>query len=531
MKALFLALSAICFVGCSSAYKTELLDRYPRYTWSSKLHQGLDSNYDRGQVWLESKDKPNNEPRFFQGVYLPFNPNVVHAYPGRYFYIKKGERWHHFKFNDSFDDIEHLEKTDYVNMFSWGNDKTVVGGLKSDGSMDLLSTFNGKLIANLKDVDTKNQPAKATSATFVRMKDGTYKVVRAQRKLFGSWMYYPTQYEVLPYTYYFGGDIQSITLGVRDVDGLGHVDIFLDEDFYDLSKNLEHSTRDVNKKYMDDYYKDKAVFNFGEHPEKRFVILRDGEVTPSEHKDLDTAKMKDLMWMSEKSGKAQALALMMKNDKGEPRLYTIQSTTNYYGQESRAPIQGTLFRSLIGMKDATASNYITSTDFKERPVVIGKAENDMWDWSSGTFDKDFNKVIGFSSMSSKAAITDKAAALKFVRETCASSKMTPEQIAKARADYEARDYAMAMAAKDAYAQAVRQDEYKRKMSEYLAQEQARQEFRQAMGSISSSLTKGATSNTPQGPRGFEDKYDSTGAGYNRYDKWVKEQAEKKARQK
>ena len=531
MKALLLGLFAVVFVGCSSAYKTELLDQYPRYTWSSKMHQGFDSNYDRGHVWLESKDKADNEPRFFEGVYLPFTPNVVYAYPGRYLYIKKGQHWHHFKFNDAFDDIEHLEKTDYVNMFSWGNGKTVVGGLKADGSMDLLSTFNGKFITNLKDVDTKNQPAKATSATFVRMKDGTYKVVRAQRKIFGSWKYYPTKYEVLPYAYYFGGDIQSITVGVRDVDGLGHVDIFLDEDFYDLSKNLEHSTRDVNKKYMDEYYKDKEVFNFGEHPEKRFVILRDGEVTPPDYKDLDTAKMKDLMWMSENTGKAQALALIMKNDKGEPRLYSIQSTTNYYGQDQRAPIQGTLFRSLIGMKDATASAYIASTDFTERPAIIGKAENNMWDWNSGIVDQQFNKVIGFFPISPKAAISDKSTALKSVRDTCASSKMNPEQIAKARADYEAREYAMLMAAKDAYAQAVQQDEYKRKMSAYLAQEQARQEFRQAMGSISSSLTKGATSNTPQGPRGFEDKYDSTGAGFRRYDNWVKEQADRKARQK
>ena len=531
MKALFLSFAALVFAGCSTTYKTELLDKYPRYTWSSKHHQGLDSNYDTGHVWLESDKKPDQEPRFFQTARLPFTPNVVSAYPGRYFYLKRGNSWHHYRFDEAFNDIEHLDKTDYVNMFSWGHGKTVVGGLKSDGSMDLLSTYNGKFITNLKDVDTKNQPVKATSATFVRMKDGTYKVVRAQRKLYGSWKHYPTKYEVLPHTYYFGGDIQSITVGVRDVDGLGHVDIFLDEDFYDLSKNLEHSTRDVNKKYMDEYYKDKEVFNFGEHPEKRFVILRDGEVTPPEHKDLDTAKMKDLMWMSENSGKAQALALMMKNEKGEMRLYSIQSTTNYYGQEQRAPIQGTLFRSLIGMKDATASTYITSTDFTEQPVIVGKAENDMWDWRSGTVDQMYNKVIGFTGISAKAGIADKNAALASVRQTCASSKMTPEQIAKARADYEARDYAMAMAAKDSYAQAVRQDEYKRKMAEYLAQEQARQEFRQAMGSITSSLTKGATSNTPQGPRGFEDKYDSTGAGYNRYDKWVKEQAEKKARQK
>ena len=529
MKLLLLGLATVVFAGCSTTYQKELLDKYPQHWWSSKYHQGQDTNYDRGEAWLET-DKPDNQPQFFQTYHLPITPNVVYAYPGRYLYIKRGNSWHHYKIDEDFHDIDHLGSTDYVQMFSWGNGKTVVGGVKADGSMDLLSTFNGKLIANLKDVDTKDQPAKAKHATFVKMKDGTYRAVRAKRKAWNSWAYYPTQYEVLPYTYYFGGDIQYITLGVREVDGLGHTDIFFKEDFYDLSKNLEHSTQVVNKKHMGEYYKNKEIFNFGEHPEKRFVILRDGEITPPEQAALNSPKLKELIWMSEDKGKARALGIIIPNAKGQPRIHSLQ-IADYRGEEVRSPASGTLIRSAEGVKDATASYFITTHDYQELPSIIGKTENDLWGANAGSVDQFMNKVTGFSGFNPKGSVASKQENAALVRASCASAKMTPEQLAKARADYEEQDYNMAISAKEAYAQAVRQDEYKRKMSAYLAQEQARQEYREAMNSITNSLTKGATSNAPQAPRGFEDRYDSTGAGWNRYQKWVEKEAVRKARQK
>ena len=120
-------------------------------------------------------------------------------------------------------------------------------------------------------------------------------------------------------------------------------------------------------------------------------------------------------------------------------------------------------------------------------------------------------------------------ALKNLREKCASNTMNAEQIAKARSDYEQKFYRDAMRAREAYDQAIRQIEFRKKLAAYEAAKQTSAEFQEALGSISGSLTRGATSNTPKGPAGYDDKYDNTGAGWNRYQKKVESDAKRKAR--
>lgn len=529
-KSIFLMVF-LCFgYAQASKFKSTFMKKYPMEKWQSARHTGDEYNYDNDYVWVENAD-PLQRPLLNNKVFLPRTPDVIHAFPGRYFYYKKDKAWELYRFNKKLEDIEKLSAAEYTQMFTWGNNSAVVGGLKKDNTIDMISTFHGKVIVNMKDIDITNPVSKARNAIFVRMKDGTFRNIQASLKPDGEgdkyWDEYPAEFSLSPYTYYFGGEIQNISFGLREVDGQGHVDIFFRGQIKDLNKNYEN-TKDYNKEYVAEQLKYYAVLNLGKDPEKRFVIIRDGEITPKEYEALDSEKVKNLIPMKASKGRPSALALIMNNDKGEPRIHLL-NMWDYWGASSRRYKHGTLKTTKFGLKDATGSYFINTYNYLEYPVVVGLFEDNRWNYVAGelSLEREYTGYdIGPKNLNSFDSLP---IALKAVREMCATHTLSAEQIAKQKFDYEAKVYRDSIRARDVYQQAIKQIEFRKKMAEYEAAQQASAEFREALGSISGSLTRGATSNTPTGPRGYEDKYDNTGAGYNRYQKKVESDAKRKAR--
>lgn len=520
-------------LGCSTTFEKELMSKYPMESWKSARHQGDEYNYDHADAWVEPKDGQSAPIKGYR-VYLPFTPDVIHAFPGRYFFFKKSNQWVKYRFNDNLDDIEPLSSTDYSRMFTWGNNTSIVGGLKKDGTLDIINTYNGKTVVNLKDVDAEAPVSLARHAVFVRMKNGTFKNIRATNKpptnQDGDMRFYPSQFTLSPYVYHFGGEVQNISFGIREDDGIGHMDLFYRGDIKDLGKNEENAKVRGNEKYVQET-KGHIFLDFGQSPEKRFVLLRDGEVTPTRYKELDNQKVKDLIWMRAQQGTPRAIGLMMPDEKGAPHIHLLKFW-DYWGSDSRRLRQGTFEVSKKGFKDAMGSYTINTVNYIEQPVVVGQLDDDKWDYIVGDLRRDEDYYTGFTfsdAVKLKGAADNLPGVLKVVREQCASSKMNAQQIAKARSDYESRMYRDGIRAREAYDTAIRQIEYRKKLAEYQASQQASQEFQEALGSISGSLARGATSNAPKGPRGFDDRYDSTGAGYNRYQKWVEKEAKRKAR--
>lgn len=528
-KNIFLLLFLFSNQTYASKFKSTFMKKYPMEQWKSVRHHGDEYNYDNANAWVEASN-PNDPPLLENRIFLPRTPDVIYAFPGRYFYYKKDKTWDHYRFNKKLDDIEKLSTTDYTQMFTWGNNTAIVGGVKKDGSLDIISTYHGKVVVNLKDINIENPVSQASHAIFVRMKDGTFRNIRSSNKpdrKGAYWNEYPSEFTLSPHIYYFGGEVQNISFGLREVNGKGQVDIFFRRDIKDLNKNFENAKNDSNEKYVNERL-NYDVLNLGPDAEKRFVLIRDGEITPKEYKELDSPKVKSLIPMKAQTGKPRALGLLMANEKNEPRIHLL-AFWDYWGSNIHEYRQGTLKTTKHGLKDAIGSYSINSHNYLEHPYVVGQLEDNKWNYIGGDLNRE-NEHTGFSiGPKNIDSFNDLPMALKNLREKCASNTMNAEQIAKARSDYEQKFYRDAMRAREAYDQAIRQIEFRKKLAAYEAAKQTSAEFQEALGSISGSLTRGATSNTPKGPAGYDDKYDNTGAGWNRYQKKVESDAKRKAR--
>ena len=526
----FFALIALAFLaGCASRFEKELMSRYPMQQWRSARHQGFEYNYDKQEAFVEAA-QGDGPPRFFNTVFLPKEADVVYSFPGRYFYLNKKGTWHKFRFNDELDDIDELEATSYTRMVSWGEKNMIVGGFKADGSVDIITTYSGKLVVNLKGVDEKLPVAPAMHAAFVRMKDGTFRHILAENRPVNqtvyNWNFYPARFSLSPKVYLFAGEIQNIAVGIREVDGQSFVELFYLGAVVDLSKNREWARTSANEKYMSGL-PDLSHLDFGIEPERRLVILRDGEATPVQYQELDSPKLRSLVWMKAQTGKPRGLGLLVPNEKGEIRIHSL-SFTDYWGSQVHEYRQGTFSRSRTGVKDAMATFYVNPASYEEHPVLVFKGEDDRWNWSAGTLERERKQTGLSTSAVEKEGLSSLPEALQLVRSKCATFQRTPEEVAKAKLDYQARQYADGIRAREQYDEAIRLYEYRKKLAQYEADRQASSELREALGSISSSLTRGATSNTPKGPSGFDDRYNSTGDGWNRYQKHVEKEARRKA---
>jgi len=524
-------LFAILLSGCATTYEKEILSQYQLQQWKSANYSGMmDTNYDRGDAFIEPANI-DNPPPWWYSVSLPYDSKVVHSYPGRYFFLKKGETWYKFRFNDELDDIEELEKTNYTQMYSWGNNNMIVGGFRPDGTLDIITTYTGVLVVNLKDVDREQPVSQAYNAAFVRLKDGTFRHILAHKKKAingnGDWYLYTTHFSLSPHIYLFAGEIQNISLGIRELGGDAYTELFYQGAVVDLSKNREHAKTTLNEKYMQEH-KTLEFLDFGEEPERRFMILRDGELTPPQYKELDSEKLRSLVWMKAETGAPRALGFVIPNEKGEPRIHSL-GFNDYKGNQKRDYRSGTFQRSLSGVKDAIGSFYVNTYNYQEHPVIIFQGENNLWNWGAGDLDRE-KRANGISLAGvEKEGLNSLQETQSLIRKKCGTFNKTPEEVAQARQAAKIRSYNLSMGAQEQYELELKRYEYRKKLAAYEAEQAQRREFQEAMGSISSSLTQGATSNTPKGPRGFEDRDSSTGYGGARYQKHVEKEAKRKAR--
>ena len=473
--------------------------------------------YREEDMYIHVMDEKNNSLKNgFERV--PIIDEFVTSKVGRVVFTFYKDKWDMHMFNSKIDGIDKVKTTDYVKV--WGRPMVAgwMAGLKkeADGShtLEVLSAFDGKPQFTFKKAHAEQAIVVMDEMFAVQLADETYRVFVMKERVgeYQSYGKYAKELELLPDNYRFASKVKYVNFAVKDS---GEMHLFHEGNFMKLPSEKPAPVQRWTK-----WFWDRPDKNF-----KELVLLRDGKETSPEFAALDREKVRKVLDMRYTKGTPVGWA--WKNTKAKPVSYHLLRFANDQrggGGNKMYELPGTIFIEQKGFLDVRGMSTLDVVRFTFQDAALARCKEG---WGAFILVASEDADAGAHASECGKLASDQLAYENYVKSSPIAS-MSPEEIEKNRLAYIARQEAMIRAAEDNYQAQLRQDEYRKKMREWEADQAFRRDMSAAFQSMTSSIVRGATSNTPQGPRGFEDKYDNTGAGYNRYDKEMKKRAEKKA---